>query len=135
VGFWYNLTNDYSLKSFSPFAKINVAAALGKTIFSDVKRFNVAYQFYVEPNERLQLYSDMGSQGNNSVSIDVNFGGKKGEQLSQCSKWFMLYKLNLFSMHMPFGKKADTIMNYKASTNDKGNLLGFVNFSVVMVLR
>lgn len=135
AGFWYNVTNDYTLKSFSPFAKINVAAALGKTIFSDIKRFNVGYQLYVEPNERLQLYSDQGTQGNNSISLDVNFGGKKAATLEQCTKWFMLYKLNVFSMHMPFGKKADTIMDYKANGSDKGNLLGFVNFSVVMMMR
>jgi hypothetical protein len=135
AGFWYNLTNDYTLKSFSPFAKINVAAALGKTIFNDVKKFNVGYQFYMEPNERLQMYSDQGAQGNNSISLDVNFGGKKAATLEQCTKWFMLYKLNVFSMHMPFGKKDDPIMSYKANGSDKGNLLGFVNFSVVMVLR
>jgi hypothetical protein len=91
--------------------------------------------FMLEPNERLQLYSDQGTQGNNSISLDVNFGGKKAATLEQCTKWFMLYKLNVFSMHMPFGKKADTIMDYKANGSDKGNLLGFVNFSVVMMMR
>lgn len=135
IGFWYNLTNEYSLKSFSPFIKFAASAELGKTIFKDVKRFNLGYQFYTEPNERLQLYSDLGSQGNNSVSVEVNFGGKKGEKLAQCTKWFMLYKLNVFSMHMPFGMKADPIMDYKANGSDKGNLLGFINFSVLMVLR
>jgi len=135
VGFWYNNTNGYTLNSFSPYIKLNVNAGLGKTIFADVKRFQLGYQFYFEPKERLQLYSDLGSQGNNFVSFDVNFGGKKAERLAQCKKWLMLYKLNMFSMHMPFGKIDDTIMNYKGSSTDKGNLLGFVNFSVVMVMR
>ena len=110
-------------------------AGIGKTIFADSKRFNVGYQFYLEPMERLQLYSDPGTQGNNALSLDINFGGKKAAQLEQCNTWFMLYKLNLCSMHMPFGKISDSILNYKAGTGDKGNLLGFINFSVAMVLK
>lgn len=135
VGFWYNSTNDYTINSFSPYLKLNVNAGLGKTIFDDVKRFQVGYQFYFEPNERMQMYSDLGTLGNNALMLDINLGGKKAATLEQCTKWFMLYKLNVFSMHLPFGKIDDTIMNYKTNGTDKGNLLGFVNFSVVMVLR
>jgi hypothetical protein len=135
LGFWYNATNAYTLNSFSPFIKINLNAGLGKTLFADIKRLNVGYQFYMEPMERLQMYSDPGTQGNNALLLDINFAGKKAAQLEQCTQWLMLYKLNLFSMHMPFGKINDTIMNYSATGSDKGNLLGFVNFSVVMVLR
>ncbi len=135
LGLWYNFTNKYTIVPFSPYAKLNASFNFGRTIYSSTKRFGLTYDLYYEPNERLQLFSDPGTQGNHSIGLSFNFAGKKKSKIEECKTWFMMYKLSAFSYHMPIGLKKDNILNYTSQGNDKRTLMGLINLTAVLVLK
>jgi len=135
IGFWHNLTSRYTIVPFSPYGMLNVSLRTGKMLTETVNRVELKYNVYLEPYERLQLFSDPGTIGWQALMLNINFLGCKKVKMESLKKYYFLYSVNVASYFSPLGRNNDNIIKYRPSNNDKRSLTGLFNLKAAVMFK
>ncbi|MFT5668141.1 MAG: hypothetical protein ACI9DK_002341 [Vicingaceae bacterium] len=110
----------------SPVINTNLKLGYGKSFTNRERKINLNYALHYEPNEVIQKFSDLGTNGSHFTGLTVNFASKKAKEKSH----YLLYTLAPYALHIPIGDEDDVIADYQPREGSYRLVESFLNLTV-----